>query len=270
MLKMGLQPISDEEWIEPFSISTLKAFSKHKARELDDGTGAILVDPAAKKPLLELQQCLLNYLARAPQAYPSTAEEKMSLGSGEADDEGILRNMSFWVPDDICILQPQSALGLDGDDYVLTAASVLSPSHWKPQVKFLKPLAAIHQPIPGFHRELTPKITRFFNHLKVGKPVLRYNWGIQPGGALHWHSETEPEITRETDLYYRSERQTLMRLPESEAVVFFIRIDVCLIAQMPERYQDPLAIEKLKAFIKGMPHPQKEYKGILRFPWLLE
>lgn len=276
MLKMGLQPITDEEWLEPFSASTLEHFNKHKRRELGAGSGAVLVHPKATDAVQELQHVLFGYLANNPSAYPSGSDRRVLLDNASADN--ILRNMSLWLPDDICILQPQSEWHAasdagdgdgDGEDYVLTAASVLSPSHWRPTEKFLKPLAAIHEPIPGFDSELTPKIRRFFNHLKVGKSVVRYNWGIQSGAALNWQSDNEPTEIKESTTYYRSERQTLMRLPQTGAVVFFIRIDLCLLTELGKRYNDASALEKLKAFVRGMPAQQKAYKGIDRFPWLL-
>lgn len=298
MLKMGLQPITDSEWVEPFSVATLEQFNKHKQRELQSGGGAVRAHTRATAAVQELQLILFGYLASNSLAYPSACEQRELLDDASESAESILRNISFWLPDDICILQPQSELdcsdaqegghdgqgggegdsdggdgsnsdGSNSDDYVLTAASVLSPSHWNPREKFLKPLAAIHEPIPGFDSELTPKITRFFNHLKVGKAVVRYNWGIQSGSALNWQAENEPAVIEESTSYYRSERQTLFRLPETGAVVFFIRIDLCPLSELTERYQDPLALDKLKTFVRDMPPQQIAYKGIDRFPWLL-
>ena len=277
MLKMGLQPIADGEWVEPFSVPTLEQFVEHKRRELEANNGAVLVHANATGAVQELQQIMFRYLANNPRAYPSGSENRMLLDHGSASAESILKNMSLWLPDDICILQPQSELDCyddheldhEDEDYVLTAASVLSPSHWRPTEKFLKPLAAIHEPIPDFDAELTPKIRRFFNHLKVGKSVVRYNWGIQSGAALNWQTENEPSVIEESSSYYRSERQTLMRLPETGAVVFFIRIDLCPLEELAQRYNDALALDKLKAFVRGMPPQQIAYKGIDRFPWLL-
>ncbi|KZY91880.1 hypothetical protein A3744_27000 [Oleiphilus sp. HI0073] len=268
MLKMGLQPINDDEWIEPFSLATLEQLIQHKQSELEAGSGALFAHAKAADTVYELEHVLFRYLAGNPSAYPAGGGKRALKGQASRSVERVLANITFWLPDDICILQPQSDLGQEGGDYVLTAASVLSPSHWRPAEKFLKPLAAIHEPIPGFDLTLTPKITRFFNHLKVGKAVVRYNWGIQPGDALNWQTENEPNLLEEATIHYRSERQTLMRLPNTGAVVFFIRIDLCPLSELAERYQDPLALDKLKAFVRDMPPQQKAYKGIERFPWL--
>lgn len=268
MLKMGLQPISNDEWIEPFDEACLSQFVAHKRTMLDADSEAILYDERARAALVELEDILRDYLDRKklPALHSHVSGAVPDCISGQE----LLKEMSFWVPDDICILQPQSELGLDGEDYVLSAASVLSPSHWSPKEKFLKPLAAIHAPIPDFDSELTPKVTRFFNHLKVGKPVVRYNWGIQSGAALNWQTESEPEQIHPSTTYYRSERQTLLRLSKTGAVVFFIRIDLCPLEELAVRYQDLLALDKLKAFIRDMPPQQRAYKGIDRFYWLLD
>jgi alpha-1,2-mannosyltransferase len=66
-------------------------------------------------------------------------------------------------------------------------------------------------------------------------PVLRYNYFIQTDGELAWSSSIGPEDTfgmeaytnksniSIEEMYFRSERQTLRRLPRTGAILFTIR-----------------------------------------------
>jgi hypothetical protein len=262
---MGLNPILDSQWLAPFRVEQYQRFLAHKNARLQEPECPILADESARAPLHELQPTLRRYL----QTHHSDEIDQNNIDFGCLDGSSpveCLKSMSLWVPDDICILQRASELGREPeDDYVLTAASVLSPSHWRPEQKFLKPLSEIHSLIPGFDSNLTPKVTRFFNHLKPGKPVVRFNWGVQPGNALEWRSESEPELETHPTLFYRSERQTLLRLPKTDAVVFFIRIDCCSLDELDSYYGVPNAKALLLEHIAGLPEVEREYKGFPRF-----
>jgi Haem-dependent oxidative N-demethylase, alpha subunit-like len=265
MLRMGLKPVLDSQWLAPFTREQYQRFMKHKRICLEEPEHSVLADDAALSALLELQSALSTYM----QTHHSLELDENSIDlrgiqAGSAVD--LLTNMSSWIPDDICILQSAKSLGREPqEDYILTAASVLSPSHWRPKEKFLKPLSEIHAQIPGFSSALTPKVTRFFNHLKAGTPVIRYNWGVQPGNALNWQSKTEASDLSESGVFYRSERQTLFRLRESGAVVFFIRIDLCPINELNDYYDDVNARRLLAEHIAALPNEDRIYKGLNRF-----
>lgn len=273
MLRMGLAPISDAEWLLPFSTQDYQAFAGHKSTMLDNDNNAILVAGSALPALQELHHALAGYLIR----YHASEVDDNSISLQLADDTdpfALMRQMSFWVPDDICVLQQAADAKGDNiypaDDYVLTAASVLSPSHWRPVEKFGRTLARIHHPIPGFTEQLTPSVSRFFKRISPGRPFVRFNWGIQPGDGLNWQAATEPPITGETLLYYRSERQCLLRLPASKAVIFFIRINLCELAKLNSHYENSSALAGLLAHIQDLPAAERAYKGLDRLQNALE
>ena len=273
MLRMGLAPVSDAEWLLPFSTQDYQAFAGHKSAMLDKDSNAILVAVSALPALQELHQALAGYLIH----YHAREVADNSINLQLADDTdpyALMRDMSFWVPDDICVLQQAADAKGDNiypaDDYVLTAASVLSPSHWRPVEKFGRTLARIHHPIPGFTEQLTPSVSRFFKRISPGRPFVRFNWGIQPGDALNWQTATEPAITADTGLYYRSERQCLLRLPASQAVIFFIRINLCELARVNSQYEDPSALAGLLAHMDALPAAERAYKGIDRLQLALQ
>ncbi|EQL36244.1 hypothetical protein RJZ56_003501 [Blastomyces dermatitidis] len=116
--------------------------------------------------------------------------------------------------------------------YILEAYATCFPSGFDTREKLGKPLAQIHEPIPGYRLKLEKSMDRFFHKLPAGKYVKRVNWSVtvdaelfSPFGGIHAHNGEE--ITqlklKEVDLdntFLRCERQTLFRLPQSGAMVF--------------------------------------------------
>ncbi len=142
-----------------------------------------------------------------------------SQGSDDCPSEEALWQASLRIHEDLVVMVPQ------GDSYSLMAASLCSPSHWRLPEKIGRPMARVHDPIPGIHDRITPRIDRIFQNLRVDTPVERYNWSVQAGSTLFaWPSEHHNPIDPDTPLWYRVERQTLTRLPESGALAFIIRV----------------------------------------------
>ena len=71
--------------------------------------------------------------------------------------------------------------------WTLVAASLCFPSCWTLAERFGRPIAAIHEPVPGFGpgtRNAT-LVDRIFDHLQAGQQVQRSNWSVQEDGELH-------------------------------------------------------------------------------------
>ena len=62
--------------------------------------------------------------------------------------------------------------------------------------------------------------------------MVRTNWALQAGDRLNPNGTEEPAVSAETPLYYRSERQSLVRLPGSGAVAFTIRVYLHPLSQL--------------------------------------
>ena len=261
LLRMGLTPITDQEWVEPFSKAEFDYFYQHKLSVLQQNPQALLVDDAASPALSEFYFALQQHLQR--QHGNSVADCNLDFPASDGlSSEDILKAMTLWVPDDICILQNNGDL-----EYVLTAASVLSPSLWNPADKFQQPLSVIHQPIPNFNQQLMPSVSRFFHHVKAGMPVVRFNWAIQVGDRL----DRVPgiEVVQEP-LYYRSERQTLLRLPQSQAVVFLIRTRLCELSKLEDMSGEEGTLQRLLEHINNLSQAERDYKGLTALECALE
>ncbi len=130
-----------------------------------------------------------------------------------------------------------------GDEHVLTGAVLCFPASWMLSEKAGRPLTDIHIPVHEYTDELARRVQRLFDGIKVGRPLWRFNqlWYDDP--ELHQpRSVQEPRRVgsrQRSGPFYRSERQTLLRLPLSGAVVFVIHTYVLARADVPALQTDP-------------------------------
>ena len=124
----------------------------------------------------------------------------------------------------------------DGQYYLL-AGAILLPGFWRLSDKFGMPLSQIHTSgdVPQFKSKLEKGMMSFFRRLKPEELVARNNYFLQVDDDLAWsHSigdEDGEDFSWDTarkdkavgNHWFRSERQTLRRLPRSGGVVFTIR-----------------------------------------------
>lgn len=124
------------------------------------------------------------------------------------------------VQEDICVLEKRGA------EHVLVAANLCFPARWLLSEKAGRPLVHIHGAVDDYDANLARRVQRLFDGVQVGRPLWRSN-------ALPFH---DPELFQprsvvapsqhvdgKTDApYCRAERQCVVRMPQSRAVVFSI------------------------------------------------
>lgn len=130
-----------------------------------------------------------------------------------------LRTLGALVQEDLCLLEKR------GDEHVLTGAVLCFPASWRLDQKFLKPLTGIHVPVDAYDAALAARVQRLFDGVQVGRPLWRFNLLPYADAILH-QPRREDERRPKPDLarphFLRSERQCLVRLPQTRAVVFSI------------------------------------------------
>lgn len=265
VLLMGLSPLREQPWIE--TDEDLPQYYRHKLQQRQrHGERAYRATAGSLPAQQELSQQLLQHLNQDQAELYRLDKGQLHCTLGELNfplqSEETLWNCSLWIADDLVLMEQQ------GDQYVLTAASLCSPSHWRLEDKFNRPLREIHDPIPGFHDELTPSIDRFFRHLRPAHPVVRFNWSLQEYNALDQRPDHEVPISVDTPLYYRVERQSLLRLPQTGAIAFTIRVylhPLEMLADIPQALpalfqaidSTPPALARYKAFDELAPALEK-------------
>ena len=137
---------------------------------------------------------------------------------------------AWLVEEDLCVMQPR------GGNYILTAASVASPSYWRLADKLGQELLDIHDPVAGLRGRIGARMRHFFRELAPGRVYLRGNWFVHATGEpfaeplraaeqLAPGASRFPRPPRPVDrLFLRCERQTVRRLPCTGAVLFTIRV----------------------------------------------
>ena len=171
------------------------------------------------------------------------------------------------VQEDLCVLLA------DGGAYRLEAASLCFPSHWRLQEKLGRSLAAIHAPVPHYAVELEAKVDRFFDRLRVDRPVVRRNLSIHSHDDLFApqpHESPEsfaPDVSGIDQVWLRSERQTLVRLPRTAAVLFTIKTQLCPVTVLRRR---PDLAQALGAKLAAEQADSTSRGDIVPFPsWLI-
>ncbi|MDF1792064.1 MAG: DUF3445 domain-containing protein [Thalassobaculaceae bacterium] len=273
-LTLGIRQIAMADWID-----VDRHFAAHmaeKARLLAGRHGEVFAALPESRPAQ--QECLDVVLAHVVRRHPDIAvvdgEAVRTLWNGERLDraafsEAPLDLAGRLVQEDLCLMQP----GEDG--HRLIAASLCFPARWRLADKIGRPMAAIHDPVPGFNARLNRPVERFFAGIEEGQLYMRLNWSILDDPALfqpagHGRKTVDPSITPELiakRVHIRIERQTFRRLPKTGVLVFGIKTVVDPIAVIADR---PDLAAAMLGSLRTMPDEMRGYKSLAPFAAALE
>lgn len=141
------------------------------------------------------------------------------------------------------LIQDDLAIMFEKEDgqYYLLAGAILLAGFWRLEDKFGISLSENHTSgeVPGFQQKLKKGMVNFFRRIQPSAPVIRNNYFLQVDDELTWSNSTGSEDAKEVEQavgwataeknkaiqihFFRSEKQSLRRLPRSGAVVFTIR-----------------------------------------------
>jgi hypothetical protein len=264
-LAMGIKALDLAEWIEIDErfLDQLAERRRLLAERREEVVAALPEGGAGQEELLEL---LLDHLPRRfPEHYRRHEGRIENRATGERFEIEAwagrpLELAGRLVQEDLCLMQRGEA------GYRLVAAVLCFPAHWRLADKLGRPLQAIHEPVPGFRERLAAPVDRFFGNIQIERPVWRVNWSLVDTPTLFLppeHRGRPREVAAERageELWLRTERQTLRRLPRSGDVVFSIHTSVDPLAEAIDR---PEGARALAARIREMPEPMARYKSIL-------
>lgn len=155
------------------------------------------------------------------------------------------------VQEDLLVLEKAAGAGRD----VLTAGVLCFPSNWRLSQKLGRDLARIHLPVEIYDERVAARVQRLFDALRPEAPLMRANvlaygepdlWN--PRDEFHRH---RPEPGRAP--FLRVERQVLMRLPETGAVVFSIKTHVIRPGVLPAEQRAALEAARPDVFDLAAP-----------------
>nr|POF04707.1 hypothetical protein CFP56_73825 [Quercus suber] len=243
---MGLRTMPWDEWIE-LDNDYLKFHADKKRRISERGARCCRTDPSPQvmDGAIELLEELASYLPeRYPSMFTKTAVGVTNTVTHETFDvrathltmngtrEDPMQLAARLVQDDLALMFERA----DGQYYLL-AGAILLAGFWRLEDKFGLPLAEIHTSgdVPGYERKLAKGMHNFFRRVQPDKPVLRNNYFLQVDDQLAWSPSIGSEDSDDVGWFsaeknraiehhfFRSERQSLRRLPRSGAVAFTIR-----------------------------------------------
>ncbi len=217
--------------------------------------------------LIKLRRSVLN---EHPELYAATmpgAEEAMTEAAGvmgiDVDAESRScrefcldlgrRSAADWV-----LLSPSVV-----DHHPVIAGAVCFPSGWSLPEKLGKPIEKVHEPVPLLKEELNLSIHTFLERLVSGVPWERDNWGLSADAELDHH----PDVARSvlaldatlTTTWLRLERQLLLRLPKTGAILFGIRVST---HRLDALAADPGLAPRMARAFRTMPDVIASYKGL--------
>lgn len=152
----------------------------------------------------------------------------------------------------------------DGLHYLVAAVVPFPGGHFSVHEILGKHLDVIHQDVPYYEEKLKASMERWFSKMKCSDPVERASWYItwdhelfcskiytvKPGDKL-------PEVPFEK-FNVRVERQTLRRLPKSQAIIF---TNHPLFYSIDEMKDEPMVPSLLKKVIEEGPEKIVNYKN---------
>ncbi len=217
----GTRPLDEATWLQVDE--AFGAQMAERARLLQERRAEVLaVTPEGRAAADELLDYVLDWLDRHGQGY-AVARDAVTRPDGvcvpldRGDPMGTLGHL---VQEDLCLMEKQ------GDEHVLTAAVLCFPASWRLADKIGRPLTGIHVPVLEYDDDLARRVQRLFDGVQVGRPLWRFNALRYADAALFQPRSRDVPRGMEDGggafPYLRSERQCVLRLPETRACVFSI------------------------------------------------
>eukprot|EP00929_Paragymnodinium_shiwhaense_P080184 TRINITY_DN41803_c0_g2_i1.p1 TRINITY_DN41803_c0_g2~~TRINITY_DN41803_c0_g2_i1.p1 ORF type:complete len:477 (-),score=121.58 TRINITY_DN41803_c0_g2_i1:17-1447(-) len=173
------------------------------------------------------------------------------------------------VQEELCIMRamPTEAssaddgLAADGDEvhqHIFTAGVVTES--FDAGSKHMLPLGGLHEPVPGYAKDLASPMDRVFSALK--RPLWRANFAFAqyvPEGEEPWSAELGSQALIDR-LYLKVEYETLRRLPRnSDHLVFTIRTHFDPLSSLAAA---PRACANLASELRRLPAALLAYRGL--------
>ncbi len=180
-----------------------------------------------------------------------------------------LATLATMTQEDFCLLWKPD----DSDEHILVGAILCFPSRWLLSEKIGKPLIGIHRPVPNYDNDIAKRVQRMFDALQPERPLVRANWLVHTSPELHQPLTEEAKAKWQkvpSDRFWlRTERQSLMRLPHSGAVVFAIKTCITPIEALTSDQRSGLvdALEDVSADMQvyhgGETHHSRAVKALI-------
>ncbi len=215
----GIRPVPDRRWLRrDEAYADQMAYRRKLIAE--KRSSVLWQDPCSDEAVNELFEAALDQLPAMGFGLNDNYIQCPDAHEVDMAGDTPLAVLGQSVQEDLCLMQKR------GGEHVLTAAILCFPASWTLAEKAGKPLTAIHKPVEEYDAPLARRVQRLFDGVQVGRPLWRNNMLRYENPDLYQpRSETEPHRTEPphpAGAYVRAERQCILRLPKTKAVVFSI------------------------------------------------
>lgn len=217
----GIAPLAEEDWL--IVDEAYQGQMALRDQLLRDNRSAVLgIEDPAIPAAQELLDYVTNLLLGRPQRDFEQHNSCIKRPDGvkvEIDRNDPLATLGRLVQEDFCILQKR------GDEHVLTGAVLCFPASWLLSEKFGRPLIGIHEPVDSYSDDIAKRVQRLFDGVRPGRPLWRSNALWYADAILHQPRSAQnrrPFADPADAPYFRSEKQSILRLPKTDAVIFSI------------------------------------------------
>ena len=214
----GVAPCAPHDWVRVDA--TYAAQMAYRVQLLADRRAAVLWEP--ETALAASQEVLEEVLKLLPGLGFAVLGDQVTCPDGrvvQVDSTAPLWTLGHLVQQDICVMDKR------GDEHVLVAAVLCLPANWRLSDKAGQPLIGIHIPVAEYDDHLARRVQRLFDGVQVGRPLWRFNRLTYADSDLHQPFRRVGDLPQH---FIRAERQCVVRMPRSRAVVFSIHTHVVL------------------------------------------
>ena len=217
---MGTRGIEEADWLLT-DAETPRELAL-RAELLQAHPDFVQIEAGHEEPLAKLVALVENHIGNPLQTGPVVEDVQPELAA-----------LAVSIPEDVQLLVRTE------DHWRLIGGVLLFPDQWRLPDKLGLSIAQVHAPTDGYDELLEDKVDRFFDRLTAGRLVGRRNWFVHDAPTYFLDRHAPNQVIREPEqcesLWIRSERQTLRRLPETNAIVFTIKTQFAPFAQLRAR-----------------------------------
>lgn len=213
----GILPVEGDDWLR-VDDAFAGQMAERDARIRDQLPLVHGLLPGARPAAAELLDRVLQKLAQNPgYRLGADAVQRPDGVAVPLDRAQPLVTAGRLVQEDLCLLERE------GDEHLLTGAILCFPASWTLAEKLGHPMTRIHVPVDHYTDDVARRVQRLFDAIRPEQALWRMNALVYDDPALFQprrEGERRPQPVQR--LYMRCERQCLLRLPETRAVVFSI------------------------------------------------
>jgi hypothetical protein len=242
----GTAPIRPEEWLVRDEVfAEQMAYRDALVAEREAQVHAVLPEGAAAAE--ETLETVLAHLAEAPGYVREVRGIRRPDGVLVPLDGPPLLTAGRLVQEDFCLMERKA----DEAEHRLTGAVLCFPSNWTLAQKLGMPLGRIHLPVHRYDADVAKRVQRLFDLVRPEAPLMRANLLVYGASDLF---NPRVEFARHeppsgTGRFVRVERQVLLRLPRSRAVVFSIHTFMVGLDALSAEQRDALSSARPGAFL---------------------